>query len=70
MLLKDVCMFVFVNSVVMIHVSFLVYEYVKVAQVCLFFGCVFSSLWFGLHFLWCLYMYVGSLGGSVRKLPD
>jgi hypothetical protein len=53
MVLKDVRVFVFLNSLMMIPVSFLVYEYVKVAHffcVC-FFGCVFCSLLFGLRFL-------------------
>jgi hypothetical protein len=54
--LKDVRMFVFLNSLVVIHVSFLVYEYVKVAHFCFVFGGVLCSLWFGLRFLWCLYV--------------
>jgi hypothetical protein len=52
--LKDVRTFVFLNSLVTILVSSPVY--VKVAHFCLFFGGVFSSMWFGLCFLWCLYV--------------
>jgi hypothetical protein len=44
--LKDVLIFVFWNSLAIISVSLAVY--VKVAHFCLFFGGVFTSTWFNL----------------------
>jgi hypothetical protein len=51
--LKDVRMFVILNSLVMMLVSFPVY--VKVTHFCLF-SVVFCSMWFGLCLFWCLYV--------------